>query len=83
MAVQGLGAVVAAANTDARRVQQGRDVVGMDTLHVEGRQRRPIRLLLGCWPEHGQAVNGLQPCKEMGGELLLPGVDAIKAQGLR
>ena len=46
LAVQRLGAVVATADADAGRIEQRRNVVGMQTIHREGSQSPPIGLLL-------------------------------------
>ena len=56
MAMQGLGAVVAAADADAGRIEQGGDVVGVQALHMEGGQRCPVGLLLGRRPEDAQPI---------------------------
>ena len=81
--MQGLGAVVAAADAHSRRIQQGGDVVGVQALHAERRQRGPVGLLLRGGPQDPHAVDGLQPLEQAPGELLLPGMDALHAQVLQ
>ena len=73
---------MAAANTNPCRIQQRRQVVGMDALHGEGRQGAAIGLLLGRRPEHLDAIDGPKPIKQQTGELLLVGMDAVEAQAL-
>jgi hypothetical protein len=59
VAMQGLGAVVAATNADAGGIKQGGDVVGMETIHAEGGQCAAVGLLLGGGSKNAHAFDGL------------------------
>ena len=54
----------------------------MHALHMEGCQSSAIGLLIGRWTKDAQPIDALQPLKQMPGEVLLPGVDAIQANRL-
>ena len=77
--MKGLGAVVATADADAGRIQQRRDVVGMQTLHREGRQGAAVRLLLRRGAEDAQPLDRLQAIKQLANQPLLPGLNARQA----
>ena len=83
MAVQRLGAVVAAANADPGRIEQGGDVVGVQAFHMKGGKRAAMGLALGIRPQHPHALDGPQPGEQQAGEVLLPGGDALHAKGDR
>ena len=74
--------MVTTANADAGGIHQRGDVVGVDTIHHKGGQGTALRLALWCGSQHAHAIDCLQAIEQMGGELPLPGLNLLQANGL-
>ena len=73
---------MAAANANATGIEQGGQVIGMQTINNKSSQSAAIGLLLGARPEQTHPINAAQALPKPGREALLPLVDRPKTQRL-
>ena len=81
--MQGLAAVMPAADADASEIQHGGNVVGVDTIDEKGGKGSPSRLLLRSGAKNAQPLDAVELLEEMAGELRFPGCDLVEPQMLQ